>query len=111
MKTSVRTFDGLDHQYTLGKLLHQTDTHMIFTMGEQPLHLAAVNQKHSGKMAYIQCSLSGIASGWFLRLHESYKNDWSAFVSAFKKQFVSLKNACLTSIYRYRTFHFISNYG
>ena len=27
------------------------------------------------KMAYIQCSLSGIALGWFLRLHESYKID------------------------------------
>ena len=44
-------------------------------------------------MAYIQCSSSGVALGWFLRLHESYKNDWSTLVSAFKKQFSSQKTA------------------
>ena len=44
-------------------------------------------------MAYIECSLSGIALSWFLRLHESYKNDWSAFVSAFKKQCSSQNTA------------------
>ena len=34
-------------------------------------------------MAFIQRSLSGIALSWFLRLHESYKKERSAFVSAF----------------------------
>ena len=28
--------------------------------------------------------------GWFLRLREGYKKDWSAFVSAFKKLFSPL---------------------
>ena len=50
------------------------------------------------KMAYIQCSLSGIASNWFLQLPESYKNDSSAFVSAFKKQFSSRKIAYYAQI-------------
>ena len=50
-------------------------------MGEQPLDPVAYNQWHKRKMAYIHCALSG------------YKNDWSAFVSSFKKQFSSQKTA------------------
>ena len=93
MNKSVKPFDGLDHQYTPEEYLQQIDAHIIFTMGEQPTDPVAFNQWHKRKMAYIQCSLSGIALSWFLRLHESYKNDWSAFVSAFKKQFSSQKTA------------------
>ena len=93
MNKSVKPFDGLDHQYTPEEYLQQIDAHIIFTMGEQPIDPVAYNQWHKRKMAYIQCSLSGIALSWFLRLHESYKNDWSAFVSAFKKQFSSQKTA------------------
>ena len=60
---------------------------MTFTMGGQPLNFVEYNQWQKPKMAYIQCGLSGIASSWFLRLQESYKKDWSAFFSAFKKLF------------------------
>ena len=35
-------------------------------------------------MSNTQCSLSGNALGWFLRLHEFYKNDWAVFVSPLK---------------------------
>ena len=40
-------------------------------------------------MAFIQCSLTGTA----LSTYDTYKQDWLAFVQAFKKQFASQKNA------------------
>ena len=44
-------------------------------------------------MAFIQCSLTGTALNWYIRLNDTYKQDWHAFVQAFKKQFSSQKNA------------------
>ena len=44
-------------------------------------------------MAFIQCSLAGTALSWYIRLNDTYKQDWHAFVQAFKKQFSSQKNA------------------
>ena len=44
-------------------------------------------------MAFIQCSLTGTALSWYIRLNDTYKQDWSAFVQAFKKQFSSQRNA------------------
>ena len=63
---------------------------MNFTIGEQPLDLVAYIQWHKGKMVYLECSFCGIALSVILRLHESYTNDWSAFVSTFKKHLFSL---------------------
>ena len=57
MKTSVNFFDGLDHQYTPEKQLHQIDAHMIFTMREQLLDLAAYMQWQNRRRADIPCSL------------------------------------------------------
>ena len=44
-------------------------------------------------MAFIQCSLTGTALSWYIRLNDTYKQDWHVFVQAFKKQFSSQKNA------------------
>ena len=44
-------------------------------------------------MAFILCSLTGTALSWYIRLDDTYKQDWHAFVQAFKKQFSSQKNA------------------
>ena len=44
-------------------------------------------------MTFIQCSLTGTALSWYIRLNDTYKQDWHAFVQAFKKQFSSQKNA------------------
>ena len=44
-------------------------------------------------MAFIKCSLTGTALSWYIRLNDTYKQDWHAFVQAFKKQFSSQKNA------------------
>ena len=43
-------------------------------------------------MAFMQCSLTGTALSWYIRLHDTYKQDWHDFVHAFKKQFSSQKN-------------------
>ena len=44
-------------------------------------------------MVFIQCSLTGTAFSLYIRLNDTYKQDWHAFVQAFKKQFSSQKNA------------------
>ena len=44
-------------------------------------------------MAFIQCSLTGTALSCYIRLNDTYKHDWHAFVQVFKKQFSSQKNA------------------
>ena len=44
-------------------------------------------------MAFIQCSLTDTALSWYIRLNDTYKQDWSTFVRAFQKQFSSQKNA------------------
>ena len=44
-------------------------------------------------MAFIQCSSTGTALSWYICLNDTYKQDWHAFVQAFKKQFSSQKNA------------------
>ena len=49
-------------------------------------------------MAFIQCSLTGTALSWYIRLNDTYKQDWHAFVQAFKKQFSSQKNACYAQV-------------
>ena len=44
-------------------------------------------------MAFIQRSLTGTALSWYIRLNDTYKQDWHAFVQAFKRQFSSQENA------------------
>ena len=44
-------------------------------------------------MTFIQCSLTGTALSWYIRLNDTYKQDWHAVVQAFKKQFDSQQNA------------------
>ena len=48
---------------------------------------------HARRLAFIQCSLTGTALNWYIRLTDTYKQDWSAFVQAFKKPFLSQKIA------------------
>ena len=45
------------------------------------------------RLDFIQCSLTGTALSWYIRLNDTYKQDWHAFVQAFKKQFSSQKTA------------------
>ena len=54
---------------------------MIFTMGGETLDPVQMNHWQNKKLANLQCSLSGTAVSWHLRLHETYENHWSPFVS------------------------------
>ena len=47
----MKTFDGLDHQYTREIYLHHSDAHKFFTMGKQRLGPVAYIQWHKRKMA------------------------------------------------------------
>ena len=44
-------------------------------------------------MVFIQVTLTGTALIWYIRLNDTYKQDWHAFVQAFKKHFFSQNNA------------------
>ena len=43
---TVKTFDGLNHQYAPEEYPYQVDAHMMFTMGEQPFDPVACIQLH-----------------------------------------------------------------
>ena len=44
-------------------------------------------------MAFKHRSLTGTALSWYIRLNDTYEQDWHAFVQAFKKQISPQKNA------------------
>ena len=51
MNNSVKTFDGLDRQYTSEEHLQQNDANIITTIGEQTLDPVACVQWHTSRMA------------------------------------------------------------
>ena len=89
----VKPFDGLDQNYTPEKYLQQIEAHVTFSLGLQPTSEHQYKFWHARRMAFIQCSLTGTALSWYIRLNDTYEQDWHAFVQAFKKQFSSQKNA------------------
>ena len=89
----VNPFDGLDHNYTPEEYLQHIEARVTFSLGLQPTSDQEYKFWHGRRMAFIQCSLTGTALSWYIRLNDTYKHDWHAFVQAFKKQFSTLKNA------------------
>ena len=49
-------------------------------------------------MAFIQSSLTGTALSWYIRLNDTYKQDWHAFVQAFEKQFSSQRTLSMLKL-------------
>ena len=69
-------------------------TRVTFSLGLQPTTDNEYKFWHARRLAFIQSSLTGTALCWYIRSHDTYKQDWHAFVQAFKKkQFSSQKNA------------------
>ena len=68
-------------------------TLITFSLSLQPTSEHEYKFWHARRMALIQCSLTGTALSWYIRLNDTYNQDWHAFVQAFKKQFSSQKNA------------------
>ena len=89
----IKPFDGLDHNYTPEEYLQHIEARVTFSLGLQPTSEHEYKFWHARRMAFIQCSLTGTALSWYIRLHDTYTHDWHAFVQAFKKQFSSQKNA------------------
>ena len=89
----IKPFDGLDRTYTPEEYLQHIEARVTFSLGLQPTSEHEYKFWHNRRMAFIQCSLTGTALSWYIRLNYTYKHDWHAFVQAFKKQFSSQKNA------------------
>ena len=89
----IKPFDGLDHNYTPEEFLQHIEARVTFSLGLQPTLEHEYKFWHARRMAFIQCSLTGTALSWYIRLNDTYKHDWHAFVQAFKNQFSSQKNA------------------
>ena len=85
--------DGLDHNYAPEEYLQHIEARVTFSLGLQPTLEHEYKFWHARRMVFIQCSLTSTALSWYIRLNDTYKHDWHAFVQAFKKQFSSQKNA------------------
>ena len=85
----IKPFDGLDHKYTPEEHLQHIEARVTFSLGLHPTTSHEYKTWHARRMAFIQSSLTGTALSWYIRLNDTYKQDWSAFVQAFKKQFFS----------------------
>ena len=89
----INSFDGLDHNYTPEEYLQHIEARVTFSLGLQPTSENEYKFWHARRMAFIQCSLTGTALSWYIRLINTQKQDWHVFVQVFKKQFSSQKNA------------------
>ena len=89
----IKPFDGLDQNFTPEEYLQHTEARVTFSIGLQPTSDNEYKVLHVRRMAFIECSLTGTALSWYIHLQDTYKQDWHAFVQAFKKQFSSQKNA------------------
>ena len=89
----IKPFDGLDYNYTPEEYLQHIEARFTFSLGLQPTLKHEYKFWHARRMVFIKCSLTATALSWYIRLNDTYKQDWHAFVQAFKKQFSSQKNA------------------
>ena len=89
----IKPFDGLDHNYTPEEHLQHIEARVTFSLRLQPLAAHEYKIWYARRMAFIKCSVNGTALSWYIRLNDTFKQDWHAFVQAFKKQFTSHKNA------------------
>ena len=64
-----------------------------FLQGLQPTKSHEYKFWNARRLVFIQCSVTGTPLSWYVRLNDIYKQDWSAFVQAFKKQIFSQMNA------------------
>ena len=89
----IKSCDASDHNYAPEEYLQHIEARVSLSLGLQPTDTHEYKFWHARRMAFIQCSLTGSALSWYIRLNDTYKQDWHAFVQAFKKQISSQKNA------------------
>ena len=71
----IKPFDGLDHNYTPEEYLQHIEARVTFSLGLQPHTTHEYKFWHARRMAFIQCSLTGTALSWYIRLNDTYKQD------------------------------------
>ena len=92
----IKPFDGLDHNYTPEEYLQHIEARVTFSLGLQPTLEHEYKFWHARRMAFIQCSLTGTALSWYIRLNDTYKHDWHACPS-FQKTIFLTKERLLCS--------------
>ena len=88
----IEPFDGLDTSYAPEEYLQHTEARVTFSLADHENKFW-----HVRRVAFIQCSLTGTALSWYIRLNDTYNQDWPAFVQALKKQFSSQKHSLCSS--------------
>ena len=81
----IKPFDGIDHNYTPEEYLQHIEARFTFSLGLQLTSVHEYKFWHARRMAFIHCSLTGTALSWYIRLNDTYKHDWPAFVQTFRK--------------------------
>ena len=94
----IKPFDGLDPYFTPEEYLQHIEARVTFSLGLQPTSEHEYKFWHARCMAFIQCASTGTALSWYIRLNDTYKQNWHAFVQAFKKQFSSQKNTSYAQV-------------
>ena len=89
----IKPFDSLDHYYTPEGYLYHIEARVTFSLGLRPKSDHEYKFWHARRMAFVHCSLTGTALSWYIRLNDTYNQDWYAFVQAFENQFPTHKNA------------------
>ena len=70
---------------TVSPCLQHIEARVTFPLSLQPTSDHEYLFWHARRMAFILCSLTGTALSWYIRLNDTYKQDWYALVHAFKK--------------------------
>ena len=78
-----KPFDGLDHNYCSEDNLQHIEARVTFSLGLQTTSDQEYKFWHARRTAFILCSLTGTALSWYIRLNDTYKQDWHTFVQAF----------------------------
>ena len=68
----IKPFDGLDHNYTPEEYLQHIQARVTYSLGLQPTSEQEYKFWHARCMAFIQCSLTGTALSWYIRLNDTY---------------------------------------
>ena len=68
----IKPFDGLDHNYTTEEYLQHIEARVTFSLGLQPTTVNEYKFWQARLMAFIQCSLTGTALSWYIRLNDTY---------------------------------------
>ena len=66
-----KPYDGLEHNYTPEEYLQHNEARVTFVLGLQPTSEYEYKLWHARRMAFIQCSSTGTALIWYLRLNDT----------------------------------------